>query len=454
ITAPIGLVVAILIIVAALAAWDQWCPFQSPLSHLMQITLIPFARLVGHVLIPYYCTSVQGKEWVAQRLKEMWGVQDLPASPATFGKYQRLKRDVEMWYESLVCRPPESADQLKLVALKRVIAISEDPRALTYAALNVRSIYKKEDMRSLIADVEFFDRLRRLSLRVSDGGIRLAEGIFGPEQARMIGTSFLYMVLSGGSMSDLLSDSEQAELATRVSGDETAFLDFFEKGSNTRHGRIQSTSRKMEILQSLPDIYSSTKQASQMGRLVGTAIASSASVWPGRPEHDVYVYLFKEGCFLADLYGDGLEAILENVGFLLVSIEKSILDADVISSERKAEIDNRSQVVQTLVEVLSEPLSTSRKLQVCNAASSSVSHYLEWLTEMRRGEYQNHETVQLLEELRPLLDGSCFPEPEALLPEATGTPHDIAARYHREYLALHKGHLALKNILGLTSTQS
>lgn len=99
-----------------------------------------------------------------------------------------------------------------------------------------------------------------------------------------------------------------------------------------------------------------------MGQLVGTAIATSASVWSGRPGHDVFVYLFKEGCFLADLYGSGLEAILENVGWLLISIEESILNVDATSSEGKIQLRNRSKVVQTLMEVLSEPLSTSRKL--------------------------------------------------------------------------------------------
>ncbi|KAG9044844.1 hypothetical protein FS837_007426 [Tulasnella sp. UAMH 9824] len=398
ITTPIGLVVAILLVIAGLAAWDQWCPFKSPLSHAMQVTLVPFIRISGRALISCYCALARSKEWTIHRLNGMLRGRDPPAiptqSPTAFEKQHRLEREAEMWYETLVCRPPESIDQLKLIALKRVIAISEDPGALTYAALNICSIYKKEDIRSLINDVEFLDRLRRLSLRASDGGIRLAEGKFGSEQARVIGTSFLYLLLSGGSILDLLPDTEQADLATSASGDETAFLDFFEsahcvelklcgglmagvagwalstraiylqclahavqkykgrgspqllcilstlvsllsEGSNERHGRIQSASRKTEILCSLPDIYSATKQASQMGQLVGTAIATSASVWAGRPGHEVYVYLFKEGCFLADLYGRGLENILENAGSLLISIEESALNVDATSSEGK-----------------------------------------------------------------------------------------------------------------------
>lgn len=341
ITTPIGLVVAILFVIAALAAWDQWCPFRSPLSHAMQVTLIPFIRILGRALISCYCTSARTKEWVNQRLNGMLSGRNpstLPTqSPTRFEKQYRLEREAGMLYEALGSRSPESVDQLKLIALKRVIAISEDPRALTYAALNIRSIYKKEDIRSLINDVEFLERLRRLSLRASDGGLRLAEGIFGSEQARVIGTSFLYLVLSGGSMLDLLPETGQADLATSVSGDETAFLDFFEsaqlvgsmalsetehscatccscvelklcgglmagvsgwalstrdiylqclayavhkyksrgspqllcilstlvnllkEGSNTRHGRIQLASRKMEILCSLPDIYSATR---------------------------------------------------------------------------------------------------------------------------------------------------------------------------------------------------
>ncbi|KIO26956.1 hypothetical protein M407DRAFT_23781 [Tulasnella calospora MUT 4182] len=234
ITAPIGLVFAIIVVIAALAAWDQWCPFKSPLSHAMQITIISFTRLSWRVLISCYCASVQSKEWVNQRLKGMLGSRDPSPteSPTAFGKQWKLQKEAETWYEALVSRPPESVDQLKLIALKRVIAISEDPRALTYAALNIRSIYQKDDILSLINDVEFFDRLRRLGLKASDGGIRLAEGIFESEQARIIVTSFLYLVLSGGSMLDLLSDTEQADLAASTSDDEATFLDFFETASS------------------------------------------------------------------------------------------------------------------------------------------------------------------------------------------------------------------------------
>ncbi|KIO26957.1 hypothetical protein M407DRAFT_23782 [Tulasnella calospora MUT 4182] len=191
-----------------------------------------------------------------------------------------------------------------------------------------------------------------------------------------------------------------------------------------------------------------------MGQLVGMAIATSASVWPGRPGHDVYVYLFKEGCFLADLYGNGLEVILENVGSLLISIEKSISDADATSSEGKVQLSNRSQVVQTLVEVLSEPLSTSRKLQVCNAASSSVLRYMEWLNETRRLDHRNDGNVELWKELRPLLDGTCLPEPETLLPEATSEIlPNVVVSYRQGYVALQKSYAALENFLKSSNTQ-
>ncbi|KAG9008791.1 hypothetical protein FRB90_008735 [Tulasnella sp. 427] len=526
VAAPIGLVVAILLAVALCAAWDQWCPFKSPLSRLMQRTFIPLGGLVLRFFATCYHAGIASIAWFSYYLGFILGIRSSQDQSRKSCASTRHQIQTETWGEGLIRRSPESIDRLKLIALKRVIAVSEDPRALTHALLNMRAIYKKEDLEGLIGDAELSDRLRRLIRRACDDGTRLAEGVFDAEQARIIGSSFLYLVLSGGSMLDILSVTEKATFSHKPPDDETAMMDFLEnaqlvgsatvaesenpcvtccscvelrlcgglmsgvsgwalstrsiylgcltfavqkydgrgslqllcilsslvnllkEGSNARHGRIQSMERKMEILQGLPDLYSGTKQACQMGRLVGEALATSASIWEGRPIHDVYVYLFKEGCFLADLYGEGLESILENAGSLLISIDQSILAPQVSASTKEKHAGDCTRIIDILTEVLLEPSRTyPRRLRIYNATASSIVSYFKWLDSKRTSQFRPGLS-KLLRRLLPFVDGTCLPNPDTLLSGAPdGSSPDLVARYQMNYSALRELYSTLENSL-------
>ncbi|KAG9046417.1 hypothetical protein FS837_004510 [Tulasnella sp. UAMH 9824] len=108
--------------------WDRFCPFQSPLSHI----LLWSART-----LPSAMKIIKELEW--KRLG------------------QRLS--IERWVHVLIRgREAESTESLQAIALQRAICISDDPATLLHATANIFGITKVSQMEQLWSDQGFQER--------------------------------------------------------------------------------------------------------------------------------------------------------------------------------------------------------------------------------------------------------------------------------------------------------
>ncbi|KIO18417.1 hypothetical protein M407DRAFT_31921 [Tulasnella calospora MUT 4182] len=118
-----------------------------------------------------------------------------------------------LWFTSATHHAGEDRETLKVVALKRVLCTSEDNNAFVYAAVNVQAIRRKESLQWLLRDSEFHDRLQtlyRASFEQSLSGNCVAV------EGRAFSTSFAYLMLSAGSIEDLLSGEERGLRLTQT----------------------------------------------------------------------------------------------------------------------------------------------------------------------------------------------------------------------------------------------
>ncbi|KAG9049905.1 hypothetical protein FS837_008667 [Tulasnella sp. UAMH 9824] len=225
VAAPMGLAAGTMFLLAICAAWDQWCPFKSPLSHLMQYAFPPVFLLFGRTLGTFFRWSAICFEQAEQLVLRLFvGLTRFPRSrepnsptsrsfSGTHQSRHHIALDVWGWFLAHMRRAGEDSDALKAVAIKRVICTSEDSNALVHAAINLQAFKNRDSLCELLQDDEFHDRLRDLfhaaHRRRNDSIIRSVE-------AKAFGNSFLYVVLSAGSIPDFFSSVERVFLAAQT----------------------------------------------------------------------------------------------------------------------------------------------------------------------------------------------------------------------------------------------
>ncbi|KAG9045682.1 hypothetical protein FS837_005866 [Tulasnella sp. UAMH 9824] len=113
---------------ALCAIWDRFCPFQSPLSHVM-----------------------------------IWSARTIPSAVKTIQvlRWEQLSRgfSIKRWVETLSKgREEESPGSLQVIALRRAICTSDDPATLLNATANIFSIKDVARMEELWTDPSFRER--------------------------------------------------------------------------------------------------------------------------------------------------------------------------------------------------------------------------------------------------------------------------------------------------------
>ncbi|KIO21812.1 hypothetical protein M407DRAFT_28629, partial [Tulasnella calospora MUT 4182] len=197
ITTPMAAALAILFLIAVAASSDQWCPFKSPLSHLVQSSGQAFSRhklvqafkwefdkeglLYGIIIIPLAVVFVLPSILIAYlallairliRNAKTFLVHRLWNRSQSSPELLSLGGDVwvEAWkvYNAIeniidgLPRPGEGIAQLRAVAAKRVLCTSEDFNALIYTGINLLAIKEKESARHFLEDDAVHDRLDEL----------------------------------------------------------------------------------------------------------------------------------------------------------------------------------------------------------------------------------------------------------------------------------------------------
>ncbi|KAG8905248.1 hypothetical protein FRC01_008420, partial [Tulasnella sp. 417] len=160
---------AILIMTAILASWDNFCPFQSPLSKAVSsfISLVSLAGRIAwsSVIYPYLLILYAPKLVDCIRQPSDEAVR----SDFIF-RWQRAERWMYERYLELISplvgyfkRRNEEDGTLQLAAIRRTICTSDDARAQMHAASNLLSITDTDLLNRLATDYEFVFRILELS---------------------------------------------------------------------------------------------------------------------------------------------------------------------------------------------------------------------------------------------------------------------------------------------------
>ncbi|KAG8952103.1 hypothetical protein FRC04_005103 [Tulasnella sp. 424] len=468
IAAPMGLAATVVLVLAICAAWDQWCPFKSPLSHLLHFSFPPIFILLGRIwgTCIYNCAMfLKGAEQLVYRF-----ISRQPSS--SIGRWLKgvprssksIASATQKWFLAHIRRPGEDPDHLKAVALKRVICTSEDSNALIHAAINLQAYKNQDGLRQLLQDDEVHDRLRDLfhaaHRRRSDNFIRSVE-------TKAFGNSFLYIILSVGSIPDFFSSEERVSLSAqtpdqicsehlykRLGDDGGRFTDvvqsfqdcscskcchcaelaFWEQmiGSlvssslrgflpTTYHFGFYSLSDFpekqvpgskdldkwcMEKFFGVIELYRQAEDVDQMCQLVSDAVATSDSDWQYRPAVDVYVTLLSRGCTAVSNDGrHNCGTIFGSLGVLLRSIERMVRDPDTSPDDKDELREQRSRCFQIFGDEFTElGMTFPKRLEIWKAALPSLLEYMQWLEMIFEEDPGNTENHFVLKLLQRMLN--------------------------------------------------
>ncbi|KAG8965460.1 hypothetical protein FRC00_002707 [Tulasnella sp. 408] len=158
---------AFLIVTAIFAIWDKFCPFQSPLSHLI--------RTVGLLMITVPRAILWHLGRMAAKVHDYFFYQpqrrmgDGPPRDVHWlseeGVKERLDKYLTTPMNSLfdyVKRKEEGDGTLQITAIRRAICTSDDARTLAHAVSNILSITDANLLMRLATDEEFDDRISAL----------------------------------------------------------------------------------------------------------------------------------------------------------------------------------------------------------------------------------------------------------------------------------------------------
>ncbi|KAG9029639.1 hypothetical protein FS837_003503 [Tulasnella sp. UAMH 9824] len=187
VAAPVGLAFVCILVISICVALDNWCPFKSPLSHLLKSTPRPLVHPAWRSSLHLLCWTLAAFSKTrlliiptTDRIKQVaWhGISSCLTGTRTallivrtfLSNAIQAENETSLesaggvisWLTHNIPRLPEPRDQLKLIAAKRVLCTSEDSNALVYAAVNLRAITSREGSQWLLGDDEVYHRLREL----------------------------------------------------------------------------------------------------------------------------------------------------------------------------------------------------------------------------------------------------------------------------------------------------
>ncbi|KAG8919359.1 hypothetical protein FRC01_001325 [Tulasnella sp. 417] len=210
ISAVVGTALAVTVGAAVCATWDRMCPYQSPLSHLLcwtmdQMKAVVVAAVWLYILVKAFLHQVL---WAGACLTDRHknaGGRNEPgeSSPQRWASAQQVASRGLKW----VGRREETANDLAVASVKRVILTSEHTAALIHAATNICAIDDDDSLRQLLNDADFFDRLHDLYstfyLPVRSTPAQLWN--MSEAAAKAFATAILHLALSVGTIMDLVS---------------------------------------------------------------------------------------------------------------------------------------------------------------------------------------------------------------------------------------------------------
>ncbi|KAG8938078.1 hypothetical protein FRC00_005339 [Tulasnella sp. 408] len=199
-------------------AFDPWCPFKLPWSRVVRPATCAIAAGVTWLGACSVATVVfVGRFFITAARRTM--IFFHPTDADTMELWRGIWRDerkefVETYttgpaktYEeflSAAIRSPETPDDLKIIALRRVMCTSEDHKALMSSALNLQVVSDQKALSSLAKDDEFRNRLSGLyegALEDTQQGRTSKRDPF--IQARVFSAAFSHLLIITGSVREL-----------------------------------------------------------------------------------------------------------------------------------------------------------------------------------------------------------------------------------------------------------
>ncbi|KAG8921315.1 hypothetical protein FRC01_000311, partial [Tulasnella sp. 417] len=160
---PMSIGLAFFIGSAFCSIWDRFCPFHSPLSHLV--------LWAGSSLSWIWAIVKESPCFIKSYIKQDWRWMEIYRGRVQeFG--QRVRGVPSAWYYTLRnSREEESLESFQAIALRRTICISDDPVTLLYAIANIVTIGNPAILGQLQRDPifqqRFFEVIRTPGTRMS-----------------------------------------------------------------------------------------------------------------------------------------------------------------------------------------------------------------------------------------------------------------------------------------------
>ncbi|KAG8937423.1 hypothetical protein FRC00_005741 [Tulasnella sp. 408] len=406
--------VATIVAMATCAAFDPWCPFKQPLSRIARAaafaTLI-FA--VCFVLYSYRVFILIAALIINAMWPNAVERQAFPQGGA-LGLIKMGIADFTSLYRLLMfagIRSAKDTGDLKIEALKRVICTSEDRDALIYAAMNLQALRDERAISSLAKDEEFYVNLARLQ-EVAMPGTQdgRSSSRYSLIESRALSTSYFHFILTA--CSDPYIFREGDELKIQVSSsvwtnseEISHLLEGSVRALNTSCDqcshcvtllfsvRVAGIILESAEIRSLPDLHTAFESVRgtsagnhdlKLGFMVasvmlfpmawnnedwaaltdraqnefltrssprtGRPLATVRTQWRGKPDHEIYVWLFelyllpgRKGISEIDQ-----RLVLEDVDYHLLSLENWIRDEGASEIDRQRGRDYQNRYVQSI----------------------------------------------------------------------------------------------------------
>ncbi|KAG8911722.1 hypothetical protein FRC01_005558, partial [Tulasnella sp. 417] len=214
VSAIVGTALAITVGAAVCATWDRMCPYQSPLSHLLCWTMDKMKAVVVAAVWLYIFvkTSLHQVLWAGACLPERrknaagWN-EPGESSPQRWASAQQIAFHGLKW----VGRSEETANDLIVASVKRVILTSEHTAALIHAATNICAINDDDTLRQLLNDAEFCDRLHDLYLTFRVSYVSSPTRLRNMPKAatKAFAATLLHLALSVGTIMELVAPKDR-----------------------------------------------------------------------------------------------------------------------------------------------------------------------------------------------------------------------------------------------------
>ncbi|KAG8911671.1 hypothetical protein FRC01_005591, partial [Tulasnella sp. 417] len=214
VSAIVGTALVITIGAAVCATWDRMCPYQSPLSHLLCWTMDRMKPAVVAVVWLFICAKAFLHKilWTRSCSNKRFTAAGAPSRPAgsssqlqkSQGKFWTSARKITSRGLAWVSRREETADDLIVASVKRVILTSEHAAALIHAATNICAIKNDHSLRQLLNDHEFFDRLHDVYRTFQQPAESVPAVELRSAATKAFAAAILHIALLVGSIADLV----------------------------------------------------------------------------------------------------------------------------------------------------------------------------------------------------------------------------------------------------------